>query len=53
MSCCDGWSSSKEEINGECPDCGMETVDGQAASGCHYSPCDCKTCGAQPCDQSC
>ena len=32
--CADRWSFYKEEINGECPDCGTETVDGQDAFGC-------------------
>jgi len=53
MSCADGWSFKPEEINGVCPDCGEDTVDGEAAEGCHWSPMTCKTCGAQPCDQSC
>ena len=51
--CCDGWSYYKEEINGECPDCGAETVDGHAADGCNYSPVTCETCKSAPCDQSC
>lgn len=51
--CCDGWSSSKEEINGVCPECGEPTVDGDAAKGCNWSPCTCDTCGARPCDNSC
>jgi hypothetical protein len=40
-------------INGECPDCGAPTVDGQAAYGCNWSPCDCKTCDSHACDLSC
>ena len=51
--CSDGWSSSENEIDGECPDCGEPTVDGYAASGCNYSPITCETCGARPCDGSC
>lgn len=51
--CADGWKYKKEEINGVCPDCGMETVDGYAYEGCNYSPIDCKTCGSAPCDDSC
>lgn len=51
--CCDGWSSTEEEINGVCPDCGEPTVDGIAAFGCNYSPCICETCGWCPCDGSC
>lgn len=41
------------EIDGVCPDCGTETVDGDAAQGCNYSPVECTTCGWSPCDQSC
>ena len=51
--CSDGWSSEESEVNGECPDCGKETVDGTVASGCNYSPVICKTCGYPPCDLSC
>lgn len=52
--CCDGWSPEPgEEIDGECPDCGEDTVDGFAAYGCNYSPKECETCGSSPCDQSC
>lgn len=52
--CADGWSPEKgEEINGKCPDCGEDTIDGYAAYGCNYSREECETCGAAPCDQSC
>ena len=52
--CCDGWYLEEgEEADGECPDCGMETLDGSATEGCSWSPVDCQTCGAAPCDQSC
>lgn len=40
--CSDGWGSYKSQINGTCPDCGVETVDGVAACGCNYSPVECK-----------
>ena len=53
-SCCsDGWGSYRSQINGTCPDCGIETVDGVAACGCNYSPVECKTCGSAPCNLSC
>ena len=39
--------------NGECPDCGAETTDGEATYGCYYSPVVCDTCEHRPCDQSC
>jgi NMD protein affecting ribosome stability and mRNA decay len=51
--CCDGWSSLKSEVNGICPDCGIETVNGVAAYGCNWSPVLCKTCGYAGCDGSC
>ena len=51
--CCDGWSSSMDEIDGLCPDCGHPVVEGSSASGCHYSPEECSTCGWCPCDGSC
>ncbi len=39
--------------NGECPECGCETVDGQAYECCYYSPELCETCHSAPCDGSC
>ena len=51
MTCCDSWDLG--DANGTCPDCGMETVDGDAVTGCSYSPIDCKTCGSATCDGSC
>ena len=51
--CADGWKYKREEINGVCPECGMETVDGEAYEGCYWSPVQCETCGDAPCDESC
>lgn len=51
--CCEPIYFPKEDINGECPECGTPTVDGQAAVGCYYSPVECKLCGWKPCDGSC
>lgn len=52
--CCDGWCLEKGEVaNGICPECGEETLDGVATSGCNYSPVICDTCGDAPCDGSC
>jgi hypothetical protein len=51
--CADGWSSEDEEVNGVCPDCGAETVDGFAREGCNYGRDPCPACGDAPCDQSC
>jgi hypothetical protein len=51
--CCDPNDYKEEEINGECPDCGMDTVDGDAYDKCGYSPVECETCDWRPCDQSC
>lgn len=41
------------EFNGECPDCGSDTVDGESIDICTYSPVICNTCGWAPCDESC
>lgn len=51
MGCCDPWDYGKP--NGVCPECGEETVDGDAAVGCRYSPINCEECGSAPCDLSC
>ena len=53
--CCDPFENyeDKNEVNGECPDCGTPTVNGQAAYGCAWSPVDCDTCGHKKCDFSC
>lgn len=54
MSCCDSWHlESGEKPDGICPDCGGETLYGQAVEGCNYSPVICETCGDAPCDGSC
>lgn len=42
-----------EDINGVCPDCGEDTIDGDAYEYCSYSSCQCETCGYRPCDGSC
>jgi len=50
--CADGWFNG--EPTGECPECGEPVdEDGDAVSGCSYSPITCDTCGARPCDGSC
>jgi hypothetical protein len=56
--CADGWynypKNYKAEDIAKCPDCGEDVdSDGDAMSGCHWSPVDCKTCGSAPCDGSC
>jgi hypothetical protein len=51
--CCSNTGYTKDEINGECQDCGEPTVDGSAFDCCDYSPEMCKTCGWSPCDESC
>lgn len=51
--CSDGWKYDADEVNGKCPECGMETVDGVAKEGCNWSPVECETCGYRPCDGSC
>lgn len=51
--CCAPFDWGIEGVNGICPDCGRATSDGQCVCGCSYSPVECKTCGATPCDWSC
>ena len=53
--CCDGWNYKDEDVDGECPECGMPTVEGEAqyGCGCNWSPVTCETCGYAPCDGSC
>jgi hypothetical protein len=51
--CCDDYGYNVNEIDGECPDCGEPTVDGDAFRSCSYSPVECERCNWRPCDQSC
>ena len=53
--CCDNWTFIRDgyKANGICLDCGRATLDGECICGCCYSPVECKTCGAAPCDGSC
>ena len=53
--CCICWNciSDGEKADGICPDCGRATFNGGCICGCCYSPVECKTCGAAPCDGSC
>ena len=53
--CADAWYNycDEAEINGECPDCGEKTVDGEAAEGCNYGRDKCETCGGSPCSRYC
>lgn len=53
--CSEGWNYTEEakEIK-ECPDCGAKVnEDGEALTGCDWSPVLCDTCGDAPCDGSC
>lgn len=50
---CDGWGCYESEVTGRCPECDIETIDGEAAHGCNWSPVDCEACGSKPCDGSC
>jgi len=51
--CSEGWCEPNADIDGECEDCGIPTVEGDAAYGCSWSPVDCETCGSQSCNESC
>ncbi len=48
--CIDGWSSPESSVDGECPDCGAQTINGRAAAGCYHGANVCDTCGYSPCD---
>ena len=43
----------RKDINGTCPECDEETIDGIAFDSCTFSPTDCTVCEWAPCDQSC
>jgi predicted RNA-binding Zn-ribbon protein involved in translation (DUF1610 family) len=51
--CCEPSGYKEDQVNGKCPDCGEETVDGDALESCYYSRIECETCGYAPCDGSC
>ena len=53
MGCCASSGFTREEINGVCPDCGGETVNGCAYECCDYAAVDCETCGYAPCNEGC
>ena len=55
MSCCDINEADDKEVVGICPECeGDINQDGYTVEdSCGYSPVECKTCGYQPCNQSC
>jgi hypothetical protein len=40
-------------VNGTCPTCGGDTVDGVASWGCDNGDVECETCGARPCSGFC
>lgn len=51
--CCEPSGLDKEDTDGECPECGQPTKDGQAIECCAYSPIACEKCNWRPCDGSC
>ncbi len=51
--CCEPSGYRDEDIDGECPECGEPTVDGEAFECCSYSPECCEVCGCRPCNGSC
>ena len=53
MACCEPSGYLESEINGVCPKCGVDTVDGDAYERCGYSYVYCEECGSAPCDLSC
>ena len=51
--CCEGWDF-REDTVGVCPNCGDDVdIDGDAVTGCDWSPTECELCGSRPCDGSC
>ena len=51
--CCDP-ENDESTVVGECVDCGGPIdCNGDSTDVCSYSPCECETCGASPCDESC
>jgi hypothetical protein len=52
-SCCGGGEYDSDDVNGTCPVCGCDTIDGIAAEICSYSPLECSHCGSQPCQGYC
>ncbi len=50
--CCEPQGANGKP-NGDCTECGGETVDGESTEICGYSSVDCELCGSAPCDQSC
>ena len=47
--CCDPWDY-REEVVGNCPDCGEPIdSDGEAVVGCLLAAQVCSTCGSRPC----
>ena len=54
MACWDDWHLKvDQEPNGDCPDCGVPTLDGFACEGCHRAQVVCYTCGYAPCEVDC
>lgn len=41
------------EPDGECPDCGADTIDGIAKDICPWSASSCYTCGYAECELRC
>lgn len=52
---CTCWGGYEQvRTNGECPECGSPTLNGDAAYiDCVWSPESCGTCGQCECDGSC
>jgi hypothetical protein len=46
-------SDFEANANGNCPDCGTPTIDGDAYSCCYYGAVECTSCGHAICDGSC
>lgn len=53
MPCACPFSYNKGEVNGVCPKCGAETVDGLAYDNCEYGDKVCDECLHLECNEDC
>jgi hypothetical protein len=52
--CAEGWyAEDSPPADGECPECGDATFEGDAVEGCFYGRDTCDVCGGSPCDGGC
>lgn len=44
---------ANDVVDGKCPKCGCNTIEGVAEDSCGYSPLVCEECDSRPCNGSC